>query len=207
MAAERRTEARRGSRLQYLTVAWNLMEFAVTVALGIGAGSVALVAFGLDSLVEVFASAVVLWHLGAADDGEASRRTGRALRLVAGAFAVLAVGLAVGAARSWSVGARPEPSPVGIAYLAVTAVVMLTLARMKRLTGTALNSDPLLREAAMTRIDGWLATGVLGALAANLLFSWWWADALAGATVALLALREARLTWLEASETSVGAGR
>ena len=159
----------------------------------------ALVAFGLDSLVEAFASAVVLWHLRGADDPEAERRTARALRLVAGAFAVLAVGLAVGAAHSWSVGARPESSPLGIAYLAVTAAVMLALARMKRVTGAALDSDPLLKEAAMTRIDGWLATGVLGALVGNSLFSWWWADALAGAAVAALALREARLTWVAAS--------
>lgn len=201
MAVDLRTQShRRVSTLQYLTVAWNLTEFAVTVALGVAAGSVALVAFGLDSLVEVFASAVVLWHLGAGDDREPRHRTRRALRLVAGAFAVLAVGLALGAAHSWSAGARPDPSPLGIAYLALTTAVMFTLARMKRVAGSALGNDPLVREAAMTRIDGWLAIGVLGALGANLLLSWWWADALAEAAVALLALREARLTWSEAND-------
>ncbi len=143
---------------------------------------------------------MVLWHLGAANHREATRRTRRALRLVAGAFAVLAVGLALGAAHSWSAGARPDPSPLGIAYVAVTAAVMFTLARMKRVTGAALGNDPLVREAAMTRIDGWLATGVLGALGANALFAWWWADALAGAAVALLAAREAGLTWSQASD-------
>lgn len=190
----------RGYALQYATVAWNLVEFWVTVILGFTAGSVALVAFGLDSLVEVFASAVVIWHLRQPDVDDGRRRTRLALRLVAVAFAVLAVALLAGSARSLWMEARPESSPVGIAYLAVTAVVMFGLARMKRTAGTRLANEPLLREAEMTRIDGWLACGVLAALAVNALLSWWWADPLAGVAVALLSVRESRLTWTQADD-------
>jgi divalent metal cation (Fe/Co/Zn/Cd) transporter len=186
---------RRGYTLQYATIAWNLIEFAVTVALGVTAGSLALVAFGLDSLIEVFASAVVVWHLGQPDDDPGRRRTALALRLVAVAFATLAIALLVGSVHSLWSRTRPEPAPLGIAYLAVTAVVMFGLARMKRAAGTRIGNEPLLSEARMTRFDGWLAGGVLVALAGNALFSWWWADPLAGAAIALLAARESRLTW------------
>ncbi len=188
---------RRGYALQYLTVAWNLVEVVVTVALGLGAGSLALLAFGLDSLVEVFASGVVIWHLGLPHEDGGGPRTRLALRLVAAAFAFLAVTLVVGSAHALWSGARPEPSAPGIAYLAITAVVMFSLARWKRSEGNVIGSEPLVREAAMTRIDGWLATGVLAALAANALLSWWWADPLAGAVVAVLAAREFHHGWTD----------
>ncbi|HEX2192262.1 MAG TPA: cation transporter [Acidimicrobiales bacterium] len=193
--AQATPERRRGYVLQYATIAWNVLEVAVALALGVGAGSLALVAFGLDSLVEVFASLVVIWHLAEPDDGR--RRTGPALRLVAAAFTVLALGLLAGSAHSLWSQTRPEPSSLGIVYLAVTAVVMFGLARMKRRAGVDLGSEPLLHEAEITRLDGWLASGILGALAGNALLSWWWADPLAGAAVALLAARQAARTWAE----------
>lgn len=202
------TGRRHGYALQYATIAWNVVEVAVALALGVGAGSLALMAFGLDSLVEVFASATVIWHLADAEEEDGRPRTGPALRLVAAAFTLLAVGLLGGSAYSLWSHARPEPSPLGIAYLAVTAVVMFGLAAMKRTVGAALRSEPLLSEAAMTRIDGWLASGVLAALAANALRSWWWADPLAGAVVSLLAVREAHRAWALATGTPrVGGGR
>jgi len=180
--------ARTGRMLQRATIAWNLAEVFVTVGLGIAAGSLALVAFGLDSLVEVFASLVVLWHMAGAG-GDA--RDQRASQLVGVAFGVLSVYLLLASARSLWLGTEPQSSPWGIAYLGVTALVMFTLAFWKRRVGTALESEPFVAEARMTFLDGCLALSILVALALNTLWGWWWADALAAAAVGLVAGREA----------------
>jgi divalent metal cation (Fe/Co/Zn/Cd) transporter len=185
---------RLGRRLQWATIAWNAVEVFVTIGLGVTAGSLALIAFGLDSLVEVFASLVVIWHMGQ-QAKPAAHRDRRALRLVAAAFLVLAVYLFVASARSLLSGDHPDDSPLGIAYLAITALVMLGLARWKRRVGTRLSSEPFLAEASMTFLDGCLATGVLTALALNLWLGWWWADAVAAALVGAAAAREAWEGW------------
>lgn len=168
-------------------MAWNAVEVFVAIGLGIAAGSLALIAFGLDSLVEIFASAVALWHLRAAPDPQ---RTRRALRLVALAFFGLAVLLLAGAARDLLAGHRADDSPLGIAYLAVTAVVMFTLGVAKRRLSVVLDNHPLSHEARVTVLDGILATGILLALAANAALDWWWADPLAAAAVGVVAISE-----------------
>ena len=178
-----------GRRLQRATIAWNVVEVGITVGLGMAAGSLALVAFGLDSLIEVFASLVVLWHMAGTEVEQARDR--RARRLVGMAFAMLAVYLLVASARAIWVGDEADPSPLGILYLAATAIVMFTLAAWKRRVGTELESEPFLAEAHMTFLDGWLATGVLAALVVNAVFGWWWADAVAAAAVGVVAAREA----------------
>ena len=186
----------RGRRLQYATIAWNTMEVFVTIGLGVAAGSLALVAFGLDSLVEVFASIVVVWYIA---DHAARGRAARALRLVAIAFAVLGVYLLVASLYNLASGEAADSSPFGIVYLAATAVVMFVLARLKRTVARAADSEPLDAEASMTFLDGCLATGVLIALAANAAFGLWWADPLAALLVALLCAREAVSEWREAA--------
>src|SRR5438034_8823169 len=105
----------RAVRLEFVTIAWNAVEFVVTVGLGVVAGSLALVAFGLDSLIEIFASVVVIWQLR----GSAEGRTRRAMALVAFAFLALSMFLLVGAARSLLSSAKPDSSPFGIAYMAI----------------------------------------------------------------------------------------
>src|SRR5512140_1988646 len=119
----------RARRLQYATIAWNLMEVVVTIALGVAAASLALIAFGLDSLVEVFASVVVIWYI---QNHHAEQRARHALRLVAVAFGVL--GCYLLAASVYSLARRnvADSSPLGIAYLSVTACAMFTLATKKR---------------------------------------------------------------------------
>lgn len=189
---------RQGRTLQWLTIAWNTGEVFVTVGLGIAARSLALIAFGLDSLVEVFASLVVVWHLQPSDAAEHDRRDRRALRLVSVAFAVLATYLLVGTVRSLLGDHEADSSPAGIAYLAITACVMFGLARRKRRLGTALDSEPFLAEASMTFLDGCLATSILVALAVNAALGWWWADPLAAGLVGLVAAREAVEQWREA---------
>ena len=189
---------RRGRRLQWATIVWNVGEVFVTVGLGLAARSLALIAFGLDSLIEVFASLVVVWHLRPPWAGKPSGRDRRALRLVAVAFAVLAVNLLVAGVRTLALGERPEASPWGIAYLAGTAAVMFGLAVAKRRLADQLGSGPLRAEASMTFLDGSLASGVLIALALNLAFGWWWADPAAALVVAVVAAREAYEGWTEA---------
>jgi divalent metal cation (Fe/Co/Zn/Cd) transporter len=178
----------RGRRLQLATIAWNLMEIGVTIGLGIAAGSLALVAFGLDSIVEVFASVVTIWYIAQHHD---RHRVVRSLRLVAVAFGVLAVYLFV--ASGWALANRQvaDSSPWGIAYLAVTAGVMFGLARTKRVTASRAHSGPLAAEASMTLLDGWLATGILAALVLHAVAGLWWADPVAGAAVGVAAIGEA----------------
>jgi divalent metal cation (Fe/Co/Zn/Cd) transporter len=190
---------RRGRHLQYATIAWNLMEVFVTIGLGIAARSLALIAFGLDSIVEVFASLVVVWYIA---DHDAGGRARRALRLESLAFGALALYLFLATIYSLVSGPAAESSPLGIAYLAITAVMMFTLARLKRTTARAAASGPLAAEASMTFLDGCLATGILMALALNTTFGLWWADPAAAALVALFCVREAIDSWHEGSELS-----
>jgi divalent metal cation (Fe/Co/Zn/Cd) transporter len=178
---------KRAIRLEYVTVGWNVVEVFVTIGIGIASNSLALVAFGLDSLIEIFASTVVLWHLR----GEgASAQTRRAMGLVALAFFALAVFLLFAAAQGLVSGREADHSAFGIGYLAITAVVMFTLSWRKRLLGGALENHPLEHEARITFLDGMLATGVLLALIANVAFDAWWADPIAAALVGLAAIPE-----------------
>ena len=184
-----------GSRLQWATIAWNSVEVFVTIGLGLAAKSLALVAFGLDSLVEVFASLVVIWHMNPGVDGHREHRDRRAMRLVGAAFALLSIYLVIAGVRQLVLAEQSDSSPVGIAYLFVTAIVMFSLARWKRRVGTALNSEPFRAEASMTFLDGCLASSILTALALNLLLGWWWADPAAALLIGAVAAREAREAW------------
>ena len=181
--------------LEWGTIAWNSGEVVVTLILGIAARSLALVAFGLDAVIEVFASLVVVWHVGPVGTADDDHRTRRALRLVGVAFGMLAMVLAIGAVRALWVGHAADESPIGIAYLAVTALVMFGLAVAKRRTAVGLGSAPLAAEAALTMLDGALATSILLALAANAALGWWWADPAATLLVAGVAANEAREHW------------
>jgi len=180
---------RRGIRLEWATTGWNLMEVFVTIGLGLAARSLALVAFGLSSMIEVFASTVVIWHLREGRD-PAPHRTRLAFKLIAIAFLALALFLSFTSVRSLILALHPDESPLGIAYLALTATVMFTLAGIKRRTARAMGSGPLEAEASMTFLDGCLCIGILTALGVNILFSWWWADAVAALGIGIFAARE-----------------
>ena len=195
----RDTLEKRGLRLEYATIAWNAVEMVIAIGLGIAAHSLALVAFGLDTMVELFASGVVVWHLRH-PGRDSDRVTAKALRLVAWAFFVLAAVVTIGAVSALATSSAPDESPLGIAYLAVTAAVMLSLGALKRTTGRRLGSEPLAAEARMSIIDAALAVGVLLGLAANTLFGWWWADPIAALLVAVAALREGLENLEEAGE-------
>jgi len=190
---------RRGVRLEWATNCWNATEVFVTVSLGVRAGSLALVAFGLDSIIEIFASTVVIRNLRDNRHDPGDRRIHRALRRIAVAFWLLAFFLIVLSVRGLVRGDRPDSSPVGVAYLAVTACAMLGLARLKRVTADELGSETLRAEAAMTLLDGCLATGILTALVLNAWLGWWWTDGAAALLVAGFAINDGIDHWRESA--------
>jgi divalent metal cation (Fe/Co/Zn/Cd) transporter len=199
--APQETLERRGRRLEYGTTVWNSLEAAVAIFTGLTSHSLALVAFGLDSCVEVLASVVVLWHLGGEPEAVDPRRAQRAMRLIAAAFAVLGAYLVGDTIHGLITRQVSQPSDIGTAFMAATVSVMLALAWGKRHTGLALENRPLIANASMTLIDGCLAAGILVALGTQRFFRWWWTDPLAAAVVAVIALNEARQNW-----TSSGPG-
>jgi divalent metal cation (Fe/Co/Zn/Cd) transporter len=179
---------RRGRALEVITLAWNLAGIAVLAIAAIRARSVALAGFGLDSLIEIGASTVVLWELS----GTGEDRQRRALRLIGGAFVVLAAYLAVQSAVVLATGYRAGHSMLGIAWTAVTAAVMFALAAGKARTGRRLGNPVLATEGRVTLVDGILAVAVLAGLALNAGAGVWWADPLAALVIVFYALREAR---------------
>ena len=200
MAADTRARLqRRALGLEYATIAWNVGEAILTISLGVAAGSLALIGFGTDSIIEVFASSVVVWHIRPGHATDSAPRTRRALRLVAVAFLALALVLAVASIRDLISGRRAGESLLGIAYLGVTAVVMFGLAVAKRRTAELLGSAPLRSEAAMTFLDGVLSTLTLIGLALNAALGWAWADPAAALLVASAAANEGRENLHEAA--------
>lgn len=187
---------RRALLLEYGTMAWNAGEAVLTITLGSMAGSLALIAFGTVSVVELFASGVVVWHVRSPEVLREGR-TKMALRLIAIAFLALGLALTVAAINDLLTERRAGESPWGIAYLAVTALVMFGLAAAKRRTANQLESEPLHSEATVTFLDGILSVSTLTGLALNATLGWWWADPVAAIVVALAAVNEARETWTE----------
>jgi divalent metal cation (Fe/Co/Zn/Cd) transporter len=178
---------RRGFRLEYATLGWNVVGIVILAFAAVTARSVALAGFGLDSLIEIGASTVVIWEL--AGTGQVRRR--RALHLIGVAFALLAVYLLVQSTVVLAAGFRPRPSPLGIAWTAITAAAMFALAVAKARTGAALGNSVLRTEGRVTLIDGLLASAVLLGLLLNALAGWWWADPLAVYVLVFYGGREA----------------
>jgi divalent metal cation (Fe/Co/Zn/Cd) transporter len=182
----RRGLRRRGFLLEYLTLGWNVVGIVVLAVAAVAAGSVALAGFGLDSLIEVGASTVVIWELS----GTGQARQRRALRLIGVAFGLLAAYLAVQSTAVLAAGHHPRHSPAGIGWTTLTALVMFGLAAGKARTGAALGDRVLRTEGRVTLIDGLLAVAVLAGLLLNSLLGLWWADPLAGYVLVGYAIRE-----------------
>jgi divalent metal cation (Fe/Co/Zn/Cd) transporter len=183
---------RRGFTLEYLTLSWNVAGIVVLAIAAVTARSVALAGFGLDSLIEIGASTVVIWELS----GTGGERQRRGLRLIGYAFAALAVYLLAQSTIVLAVGYHPRHSPLGIAWTAVTAVVMFALAAGKARTGRALGNPVLRTEGRVTTIDGILAIAVLAGLILNAAAGWWWADPAAAYVLVYYAAREVREIFL-----------
>jgi divalent metal cation (Fe/Co/Zn/Cd) transporter len=179
---------RRGFALEYATLGWNVAGVAVLAVTALAARSVALAGFGLDSLIEIGASIVVVWELS----GTGLVRQHRALRLIAAAFIVLAGYLAIQSSWALVTGYHARHSPAGIVWTATTAAVMFALAAGKTRTGAQLDNPVLTAEGKITLVDGILAAAILTGLLLNTTLNWWWADPVAGYVLLYYAAREAR---------------
>jgi len=184
----RGTLLRRGYALEYVTLGWNVAGIVILAIAAAAARSVALAGFGLDSLIEIGASTVVIWELS----GTGEQRQQRGLRLIGHAFAALAAYLLVQSTVVLATGYHPRHSVPGIIWTAVTAAVMFSLAAGKVRTGAALGNPVLQTEGRVTLIDGILATAVLAGLVLNATLGWWWADPAAGYVLVFYAAREVR---------------
>jgi divalent metal cation (Fe/Co/Zn/Cd) transporter len=193
---ERSRALLRARRLNALTIGWNVVEAAVALSAGVAAGSLSLVAFGLDSCVEVSAAVVLAWRLAR------ERRAGctlpddrRATPALAVSFFALAGWVAVQAVLDLAGGDMPEASVLGIVVTSLSLAVMPVLARAKRTLAPVLGSRAQEREASQTRLCAVLSGVVLGGLALNAVLGWWWADPTAALVVAGLAAVEGVRSW------------
>ena len=182
---------RRGKLLEYATIGYNSIEGIIAVAAGVIAGSVALVGFGFDSVIEVISGATLLWRLYADVDEE--RREGveqRALRIVGASFLLLAAYVVFDAGKSLLRREPPDESIVGIVIAAVSLVVMPLLVRAKRRVAAAIGSRALDADATQTALCTWLSAILLGGLLLNALVGWWWADPVAALVMVPIIVRE-----------------
>jgi divalent metal cation (Fe/Co/Zn/Cd) transporter len=184
----RRALTRRGFALEWATLGWNVAGIIVLALAAVTARSVALAGFGLDSLIEIGASTVVIWELS----GTGPERQRRGLRLIGYAFAALAAYLLVQSTVVLAAGYHPRHSVPGIIWTAVTAAVMFALAAWKARTGRALDNPVLRTEGRVTMIDGILAVAVLLGLVLNAAAGWWWADPASGYVLVYYAAHEVR---------------
>ena len=191
---ERSRLERRAKLLAWVGNGWHLVEFVVALAAGIAAGSVALVGFGLDSLIEVAAAAVVIW-LFSGGRGASHAAERRAQQLIAASYGLLVAYVGVEAVRDLLGAHHPAVSWVGIGLAAFTAPTMPLLARAKRQVGRALNSSATVSEAGQNMICAYLSVALLVGLILNALAGWWWADPVAALVIAALAAKEGLESW------------
>lgn len=196
--ATRSQSLRRGLWLEYFTLIWNLIESIVGMAAGIAAGSVALVGFALDSLVESSSAGILIWRLRAEDRGgrAAEDVERKAIRLVAVAFLALATYVGIRSLIDLLVRSRPDESPVGIGLAMVSLLVMPVLAWRKYSVARVLDSRALQADSTQTSICTYLSAFLLIGLVTNALFGWWWADPMAGLVIAVFAAKEGRELWI-----------
>jgi divalent metal cation (Fe/Co/Zn/Cd) transporter len=182
---------RRGLSLNYATLGYNCLEGLIAIGAGVAAGSVALVGFGLDSLIEVSASGAALWRLYS--DRDAARRDHAervTLRTIGVLFLALAAYVAADALRALLTRAAPEESVVGIALATLSLVVMPLLARAKRRVAFAMGSGALAAEARQTQFCTYLSAILLAGLLLNAAVGWWWADPVAALAMVPIIVKE-----------------
>lgn len=186
-------------RLALLTVGWNILEGAAALWAAVGAGSIALLGFGLDSFIETASGAVILWRTWAerrtTDPGAIAGIEKSAGKLVAASLAGLAVFVAVDSLRSLYLRERPGASAVGLVVAAASIVVMQWLAREKRKVGRRLHSRSIQADAFQSRACLYLSLIVLVGVGVNTALGWWWADSLAAMVMVVPLASEARGAW------------
>lgn len=177
---ERARLVRRGRYLEYFTIGYNSLEGLIAVAAGLLAGSIALVGFGFDSLIEVTSGALLLWRLHAdVDEVKRERVEAITLRLVGICFLVLALYVTHNSVESLLRHEAPDESLIGIILAAVSLIVMPLLVRAKRRVARSINSGALMADSKQTELCTYLSAILLGGLLLNALLGWWWADPVA----------------------------
>jgi divalent metal cation (Fe/Co/Zn/Cd) transporter len=171
------------------TITYNVVEAIIAISAGTVAGSIALIGFGLDSVIEVSSAAAVAWQFSAVDP---ERREKVALRVIAGSFFALAAYVTVEALRTLVTGSEPERSTVGIVLVAVSVVVMPFLSWAQRRAGRELGSASAVADSKQTLLCTYLSAAVLVGLVLNAALGWWWADPVVALGLAVVAVREGR---------------
>lgn len=190
-ALERTRLVQRGKTLEHLTIGYNLLESIVALVSGFLAGSIALVGFGIDSLIEVTSAGALLWRLGGdADEHRREQMEQRALRVVGVCFLALAAYVGWESTTALVRREAPEESLPGIVLAAVSLIVMPLLARAKRKVAAGLGSAALTADAKQTDLCFYLSAILLGGLGLHVLFGWWWADPAAGLAMLPIIVKE-----------------
>jgi divalent metal cation (Fe/Co/Zn/Cd) transporter len=185
------------------TISYNVVEAVIALTAGAAASSAALVAFGLDSIVEVLSAVAVAWQFSAADP---ERRERTALRVIALSFFGLAAFVSLDALLSLAGMRDPQPSPIGIALATTSLAIMPMLSWLERRTGTELGSASAIADSKQTLICSYLSAALLAGLILNGVLGWGWADSVAALVIAAFAVREGREAWAgEACTVPVGA--
>lgn len=193
MSADRKTVLRRRIRwIVAATILYNILEAIIAISAGTVASSAALLAFGLDSIVEVLSAAAVAWQFAAANP---ERREKTALRVIAWSFFALAAYVTVDAGLSLFGLKEAEHSPIGIALAAVSLIVMPFLSFAERRTGQELGSASAIADSKQTLICSYLSAALLVGLILNTLFGWAWADSVAALVIVVFAIREGLEAW------------
>ena len=186
----RAASVRRGRALEYLTIGWNSLEGLIAIASGLFAGSIALVGFGVDSVIEVSSGAALLWRLHLDSSERRERAEQVALKLVGVSFLLLAAYVAFDAVKSLVYREVPEASYIGIALAALSLAVMPLLARAKRRVAAEIGSRALQADSRQTDICTYLSAILLGGLILNALLGWWWADPVAALIMVPIIVKE-----------------
>ena len=187
----RATHVETGIGLEYLSIGWTTIEAVVGIVAGLFAGSVALVGFGLDSVIEIASSAILLWRLKTdANHATRERNEARALKGVGWCFLALVGYVGFDAVKALVTHEVPETSYVGVALAVAAVIVMPLLARAKRRAAARLQSAALNADSRQSAICGYLSAILLGGLALNALFHWWWADPLAALVMVPIIVKE-----------------
>lgn len=182
---------KKGRYLEYFTIGYNSLEGLIAVVAGLMAGSVALVGFGFDSLIEVTSGAVLLWRLHAdVDEARRERLEGISLRIVGACFVVLALYVSYDSIKSLIRREAPEESVVGIVLAAVSLIIMPLLVRAKRRVARGIKSGALMADSKQTELCTYLSAILLGGLLLNAVFGWWWADPVAALIMVPIIVKE-----------------
>jgi divalent metal cation (Fe/Co/Zn/Cd) transporter len=192
--SERARLVRRAKALSWLSVGWMAVEAGVAIVAALIAGSVALLGFGLDSMIELASASIIIWRFtGARHQSESAER--RAQQLIAVCFAALALYLAFDGIKALAEGSQPAVSWAGAAVAAGAVIVMPLLARAKGRVASELGSAATAGDAAQSMLCAIAAAGVLASIIANAALGWWWLDPVVGLGIAGIAVHEGRRAW------------